>query len=118
MGLQDSPTVLRQMRDARLKRLGQIGPVLAGSLVEFPKHSSLYLTDKVAGKTRTLYVPLDRLEEVKTWNANHKRAKHLLEELSQIQRRLLLAEIRVSRQLNQKGSSKRSSRRSSTSSLS
>ena len=118
MDIQGTPSQLRRTRNARLKELGRIGPVLAGSLVEFPKHSSLYLTDKVAGKTRTLYVPLDRLEEVKVWNANHKKAKQLLEELSELQRRLLLAEMEVSRQLDPNRSSKRSTKRSSTSSQS
>jgi len=92
MELPDSPRILERMRDHRLEKLHQIGPVLGGSLVRFAKHNSLYLTDKVKGKTRTLYIPLDRLEEVKAWNANHKEAKRLLTELSKIQRALLRAE--------------------------
>jgi hypothetical protein len=98
MRLPKSPTVLRQMRQARLRRLRAMGFVLAGSLVRFPAHTSLYLTDKVKGKTRTLYIPLSRLEEVKEWNVNYKLAKRLLAELSEIQRKLLVAEIAARRQ--------------------
>ena len=92
-----SLAVLGRMRDARLRRLRTLGPVLAGSLVRFPNHNSRYLTDKVRGKTRTLYVPLDRLEEVKGWNENQKQARRLLRELSEIQRELLRAEIAARR---------------------
>ena len=92
-----SVAVLRRMRDARLRRLRAIGPVLGGSLVRFPHHNSRYLTDKVCGKTRTLYIPLDRLEEVKAWNENHKEARRLLRELSDIQRQLLRAEMTARR---------------------
>lgn len=88
---------LRRMRDARLRKLHDIGPCLAGSLVQFPNHNSRYLTDKVKGKTRTMYIPLDRLDEVKQWNTNHKQAKQLLDELSQIQRALLQGEIQAAR---------------------
>ena len=92
-----SLAVLRRMRDARLRRLRTLGPVLAGRLVRFPNHNSRYLTDKVRGKTRTLYIPLDRLEEVKGWNENQKEARRLLRELSEIQRDLLRAEIAAKR---------------------
>lgn len=97
MRLPKSPTLLRRMRQARLRRLRAMGSVLGGSLVRFPAHASLYLTDKVGGKTRTLYIPLSRLEEVKQWNANYKLAKRLLAELSEIQRKLLVAEITARR---------------------
>lgn len=97
MRLPKSPTVLRHLRRARLRRLRNIGFVLGGSLVHFPGHTSRYLTDKVGGKTRTLYIPLSRLEEVKEWNQNHKVAKRLIAELSEIQRKLFLAEIRARR---------------------
>ena len=92
-----SLAVLGRMRDARLRRLRTLGPVLAGSLVRFPNHNSRYLTDKVRGKTRTLYIPLDHLKEVTAWNRNDKDAKRLLRELSEIQRELLRAEIAARR---------------------
>jgi len=95
--LPESAGALRRMRTARLRRLRSLGFVLAGSLVRQPRHKSLYLTDKLGGKTRTLYIPLNRLEEVKRWNANFKEARKLLSELSEIQRALLRREIRLAR---------------------
>ena len=86
-----------RMRAARIRRLRSLAEVLGGSLVRQPRHRSLYLTDKLGGKTRTLYIPLDRLEQVKRWNANYKEARRLLRELSEIQRALLRAEIRAHR---------------------
>jgi hypothetical protein len=97
MRLPKSSSLLRRMRQARLKRLGRLGFVLAGSLVRQPGHQSLYLTDKTGGVTRTLYIPLDRLEEVKGWNREHKEGRRLLTELCEIQRALLVAEIRAKR---------------------
>ena len=97
MRLPKSPTILKRMRQGRLGRLRALGFLLAGSLVAMPRHHSLYLTDKVRGKTRTLYIPLDRLDEVKRWNAEHREGRRLLAELSEIQRALLREEIRASR---------------------
>ena len=89
-----SLSLARRMRDARLRRLHRIGRVLCGSLVEFPGHSSRYLTDKVAGSTRTLYIPLSLLREVEVWNRNYKEARQLLRELSELQRAILRHEIK------------------------
>ena len=98
MRLPKSLSLLRRMRDARLRQLRRAAPLLAGSLVALPRHSSRYLTDKVAGKTRTLYIPLSRLAEVTEWNREHKKVRRLVAELSEIQRAILQKEIRLSRQ--------------------
>lgn len=97
MKLPQSTGILRRMHQARLRRLRRIDTVLAGSLVRQPGHKSLYLTDKVRGKTRTLYVPRSLLEEVKRWNRQAKEARELLAELSEIQRALLRAEMQGGR---------------------
>ena len=97
MRLPKSPTILKRMRQGRLGRLRRLGFVLAGSLVRLPGRQSLYLTDKVRGKTRTLYIRLDRLDEVKRWNAEYRQGKRVLMELSEIQRALLREEIRAGR---------------------
>lgn len=97
MNLPKSLALLKRMRGTRLRALRGSGFVIAGSLVSFPAHRSMYLTDKVKGKTRTLYIPLDRLEEVRQWNENHKRARRLISELSKIQRAILVLEIRSAR---------------------
>jgi hypothetical protein len=93
------PTQIRRMLDSRLRQLTTTKPVLAASLVQIakhcgrqgchcqqggPKHVGNYLTCKVQGKTRTVYVPLDLLDEVRSWVAEHKRLKILLHEISQL----------------------------------
>jgi hypothetical protein len=95
----EHPTLIRRMLDSRLKQVRTDKPVLAASLVQIakhcgrkgchcqqggPKHVGNYLTSKVAGKTRTVYVPLDLLDDVRTWVAEHKRLKALLQEISQL----------------------------------
>ena len=97
MRLPKSLSLLRRMRDARLRQLRRAAPLLAGSLVSLPGHSSRYLTDKVAGKTRTLYIPLKHLAEVTRWNQEHKKVRQLVSELSELQRAILRAEIRLAR---------------------
>jgi hypothetical protein len=49
------------------------------------------LTDRPAGKTRTLYVPAGRAEEVRQWTANWKKARQLLKDLSDASREELRA---------------------------
>jgi hypothetical protein len=95
----DHPTQIRRMLDSRLRHLATDKPVLAASLVPIakhcgrdgchcrqggPKHVGHYLTSKVQGKTRTVYVPLDLLDDVRSWVAEHKRLKQLLHEISQL----------------------------------
>ena len=93
MRIPKSLSLLRRMRDARLRQLGRLGPMIGGSLVVFPGHRSRYLTDKVAGKTRTRYIPLGRLKEVERWNRSWRKARQLLRELSELQRAILRAEV-------------------------
>ena len=99
MDIPEHPTSIRRMLDARLKRLAPDRPVLAASLVQIakhcgrqgchcqkggPKHVGNYLTYKDRGKTRTVYVPLDLLDDVRSWVAEHKRLKALLQEASRL----------------------------------
>ena len=78
-------------RDALLKDMGKIMPFISGSLVEVKRecgkdcrcksglrHSQYYLTDKVGGKTRTVYVPNDLIEKVEDWVEENQRVKSLL----------------------------------------
>ena len=55
-------------REAALRQVAGIGPFIEGTLVRVPRkdcrHVAHRLTFKVAGKTKTVYVPLDRVEEV------------------------------------------------------
>jgi len=98
MRLPKHPTLIRRMLDARVKKLRATGPVLAASLVKIKKHCGRpgchchrgekhvghYVTYKERGKTRTVYVPLDLLEEVKAWIAEHRRLRGLTQEISRL----------------------------------
>ena len=96
MRVPEHPTQIRRMLDSRVEQLSGGKPVLAASLVHTskhcgrdgchcrrggPLHPTWHLTFKVKGKTRTVYVPLDLLEEVRSWVAEHKRIKALLAEI-------------------------------------
>ena len=92
------PTLLQRHIDARIRKLAARGPVLAASLVQIAKHCGRsgchcqsgrkhvghYLTFKVAGKTRTVYVPQELVRGVQSWIQEHKRLKVLAQEISQL----------------------------------
>ena len=92
------PTLIRRHLLARLKDLQPASPVLAASLVlvqrrcgragchcqKGPGHPTHYLTCKQQGKTRTVYVPKDLLQEVQSWIAEHQRLKKLTQHISQL----------------------------------
>jgi hypothetical protein len=73
-------------RQAALRRLGQLGPFLEGSLCSFKRPGcsapGWHLTFKQKAKTRTVYVPLDLVSEVKTWNQTYRQLKKLIREIS------------------------------------
>jgi hypothetical protein len=97
MQVPEHPTLIRRMLDARLKLLSSDKPILAASLVQIDKrcgrqachcqqeggtpHTAWHLTFKVKGKTRTVYVPLNLLDEVRSWVDEHKRIKAVLSEI-------------------------------------
>jgi hypothetical protein len=99
MRVPSHPTQIRRMLDSRLKRLAPVGPVLAATLTAVnkrcgqpacschhggPLHQAHHLTFKEGGKTRTVYVPQDLLEEVRSWVQEHRRLKVLQREVSQL----------------------------------
>jgi hypothetical protein len=99
MRLPSHPTQIRRMLDSRLRQLAPTGPVLAASLALVnkrcgqpscrchhggPLHQAHHLTCKQRGKTRTVYVPRDLIDEVRTWVAEYQRLKALLGEVSQL----------------------------------
>jgi len=98
MKIPKHPTLIRRRIDSRIKQLTAAKPVLAASLVQIArkcgrkgcrcekgeKHVGQYLTFKEAGKTRTVYVPIDMVEEVEEWIKEHHRLKKLDKEISQL----------------------------------
>lgn len=98
MRIPEHPTEIRRLLQARRNRLAPGLPVLAGTLTQVRKrcgqpachcyhgdpHLAWHLTYKVQGKTRTVYVPLDLLDDVRSWITEHKRLKTLLDEIHQL----------------------------------
>lgn len=77
---------LIQRRDAWMKKLAKLGPMTRGSLVTAQRggHTAHQLTVSVQGKTHTVYVPKDMVEEVKEWIKNHRRMQRILKEVSKL----------------------------------
>jgi len=71
-----------KLQDSYLKQIAKIGPFVEGSLSEYKrserKSSSWHLTYKVKGKTHTVYIPVDMVEEVREWTKEYKRLKQLI----------------------------------------
>ena len=74
------------LRAAALARIAQTEPFLEGSLcpVKRPgcRKPGWHLTFKQKGKTRTVYVPMELVAEVKSWTQNYRRLKKLIREVS------------------------------------
>ena len=81
-----TPNRHTKLRDAALARIAQIGPFLEGSLCSVKRPGCLkpgwQLTFKQKGKTHTVYVPMDLVQEVKIWTRNYRRLKKLIREVS------------------------------------
>ena len=88
MKIPKHPTLLRRMRDARVKELIAQCPPLAASLGR-QAGGGCHVTLKQAGKTRTVYVPKDLTEEVQASIQEHRRIKRLLREITQLQLALI-----------------------------
>ena len=81
-----SPNRHTQRRQLALSRLAQIGPFIEGSLCSFKRPGCAkpgwHLTFKQKGKTHTVYVPMELVQEVKTWTQTHKQLKKIIREVS------------------------------------
>jgi hypothetical protein len=88
MRIPKHPTLIRRLRDARVKELVARCPTLAASLGR-QASGGWHVTLKQAGKTRTVYVPLDLKEEVQACIREHRRLKRLLREITQLQLALI-----------------------------
>lgn len=106
------PTLIRRMLQARLKRLAATSPLLDGSLGQVfrpcgtpscrchhggPKHAAYQLTFKDQGRSRSVYVPKDLVQEVRQWLAAQRRLDQLLHEINQLSRALIRTHVRYHR---------------------
>jgi hypothetical protein len=88
-------------REAILRQIAHIGPFIEGTLVKLPRkdccHVAHRLTFKVKGKTRAVYVPLDRVQDVETWAKEYKRLKHLIRSVTRASLEELRNHVRARR---------------------
>ena len=73
-------------RDAALRQIALTGPFLEGHLGQFKRPGCAtpgwHLTFKQKGKTRTVYVPMSLVPEVKQWTRNFKHLKQRIREVT------------------------------------
>ncbi len=77
---------LAKRRDAAMKTLAHLGPILRGSLVTARRgnHTAYQLTTSVQGKTHTVYVPAGMLKEVQAWIRNYKQMQDMIKTISKL----------------------------------
>jgi hypothetical protein len=84
-------------RELALRKLAQAGPFLEGNLCQFKRPGCAtpgwHLTFKQKGRTRTVYVPLDLVSEVKTWTRTYKSLKKLIREVTRHSLALVRAHV-------------------------
>ena len=95
---------LKAQRAVLMRQLRQAGPSVEGSIAMVPrkcgskscpchqgelKHQAMILCKKVDGRSVATYVPKDLWEKVRRWNAQHKKTKRLLKEISDIDEQII-----------------------------
>ena len=78
---------------ATLRQIAQAGPLLEGSLSAFKRpgcaQPGWHLTFKQRGRTRTLYVPMELIADVKLWIRNYRQLKRLIRQVTRHSRALI-----------------------------
>ncbi len=94
-----SSTRLVRKREACLKKLAEVGPIVRGSLVTAQRgnHVAHQLTVSVEGKTHTVYVPMDMVEEVKEWIKNYRRMQRIVKEAAKLSMAIIHRHVPESR---------------------
>ena len=101
---QTSIVMLKKQINARIVKLGQSKEFIVGSLVESKRkcgnkncrcanggelHSAYILTKRENGKTKTIYIPVDMVEEVREWSFEYKKIKELIHEIDQLSEKVI-----------------------------
>ena len=80
-------------RQSALRQIAQIGPFIEGTLSPFQRPGCAkpgwHLTFKAKGRTRTLYVPMELVAEVKQWTLNYRQIKRLLRQVTRHSRAII-----------------------------
>ena len=109
MRVPSHPTLVRRMLDRPTPAIGSHGPPPGGQPDPGdkrcgqpscrchhggPLHQAHHLTFSQDGKTHTVYVPQDLVEEVRTWVQESQRFKALIHEVSQLTVALIRGHVR------------------------
>jgi hypothetical protein len=108
-----SKNVLKQRIRARTKQLGECSISISGSLAKIARkcgrencrcaddpsarHAAHLLTSKLRGKTKSVYVPVELVEEVKQWVEERRRIKRLLKEIDELGEQLIRLHVPTER---------------------
>jgi len=108
-----SRNVIEQRIRARTKQLGECSISISGSLAKIARkcgrkncrcaddssarHTAHLLTSKVKGKTKSVYVPVELVEEVGSWTRERKRIKQLLKEIDELGEQLIRLHVPTGR---------------------
>ena len=111
-GMKESPRRLMASLELRMRKLGALGPAVGGTLCERPgkcqnpecpchqgarMHFSYQLTRADHGRTRTVSVPRSMVKVVRQWVANHREARRLLQEATELAERYIRAAVPCAR---------------------
>lgn len=84
-------------RQSTLRQIAQLGPFMEGSLSPFKRSGcsepGWHLTFKQRGRTRTLYVPMELVAEVKQWTRNYRHLKALIRQVTRHSRALVRGHV-------------------------
>jgi hypothetical protein len=82
-----------QGRQRALRQIAQLGPFIEGSLCAFQRagctQPGWHLTFKQGGRTRTLYVPMELVAQVKQWTLNYRHLRRLIRQVTTHSRALI-----------------------------
>jgi len=105
-------TPLRNKLHRKLTDLGKLHPFITGSLVEIQrrcgnpncrcaregtKHPAHLLTTKLKGKTQSIYVPVDMVEDVRQWCRQYHALKASIKEISECCEQLIRLHVKEKR---------------------
>lgn len=93
-----------QSRQAALRQIALLGPFIEGSLCAFKRpgcaQPGWHLTFKASGRTRTLYVPMELVAEVRQWTLNYRHLKRLIRQVTNRSRALIRGHLANRRAAN------------------
>ena len=103
---QTSIAMLEKQINNRITKLGKCKQFIVGSLVESKRkcgnkncrcanggelHSAHILTKRENGKTKTIYIPVKMVDEVRSWSREYKKIKDLIHEIDQLSEKVIKA---------------------------